>query len=185
MHQSEQDIADELQIIERAKMHPEAFSMLYEKYYSPIYLFVHKRIGEEAVTGDLVSQIFLKAMDNLKKYTFKGVPFSAWLYRIATNQVNEYYRRSRKQRVVSLEPTHVSNLFDDLDTHGLDPAELIGKLFEPLSEEEVEMLELRFFEERSFQEVAFILDITENNAKVKVHRLLKKMKKIGEDLIDN
>ncbi len=178
LHQTEKEITEELTLIERAKTLPEVFGFLYEKYYEAIYLFVNKRVGEEMITADLVSQVFLKALDNLKKYTFKGVPFSAWLYRIATNQVNEFYRKNQKQRVVSLEPTHVSHLIDEFDSHGLDPAELIGKLLEPLSDEEVQMLELRFFEDRSFHEVAYILDITETNAKVKVHRLLKKLKKI-------
>ena len=185
LHQSEADIAEEQQIIERAKQRPEAFGLIYEKYYSPIYYFVHKRIGDETISADVVSQVFLKALDKLSSYKFKGLPFSAWLYRIATNQVNEFFRRNTRQRVVSLEPEHVSNLLEEWESHGVDPASVLGKLFDELNDDEVQLLELRFFEERPFQEVAYILDISETNAKVKVHRVLKKLKKVASEVLND
>lgn len=181
MHQTKEEIKEELAIIKRAKVDPEAFGFIYEKYYQQIFLFIDRRIDDQATSGDLTSQVFLKSMINLHKYTFKGLPFSAWLYRIATNQVNEFYRDSKNQRVISLEDHHIEDVFEEIDLlkDEVEPTELLIELLNELNEDEVQLLELRFFEKRAFKEVAFILNITENNAKVKTYRILDKMKKIA------
>lgn len=183
MHQSEEEIQKEYEIIRRAINNPEVFGFLYEKYYKQIFLFVLRRVDDKATTADLVSQIFLKAMLNLAKYKFQGLPFSAWLYRIATNQINEFYRGSQFQRVVSVEDAQMNQVLGEAHLSNSDKTDLITKLLEELDEDEVQILELRFFEDRPFKEVAFILDITENNAKVRTYRILEKLKKIATKYI--
>lgn len=180
MHQSEREIQEEHYIIKKAIDNPEVFGFLYEKYYKQIFLFILRRVDDKATTADLTSQVFLKAMLNLSKYKFQGLPFSAWLYRIATNQVNEFYRGSHFQRVISVEDEQINQVFKETSVDDGDKAELISKLLEELDEEEVQLLELRFFEDRPFKEVAFILDITENNAKVRTYRIIEKLKKIAK-----
>jgi RNA polymerase sigma-70 factor (ECF subfamily) len=180
MHQTEQEINDEVAILKSCQRNPEAFGLIYEKYYKQIFLFIERRISDQATSGDLTSQVFLKAMLSLEKYKFKGVPFSAYLYRIASNQINEFYRKSKHQRVISLEDYHVSNLFEDMESgNGDGRTEILVELLNELDDAEVQLLELRFFEQRAFKEVAYILDITENNAKVKTYRILDKLKKIA------
>jgi len=127
----------------------------------------------------LTSQVFLKAMQKIDKYVFKGVPFSAWLFRIASNEIAQHFRKQNKSRVVALEERTAQNLEDEYeDKADLDiNINLLKSVIQDLKPEEVELLELRFFEKRPFKEVADILDITENNAKVKIYRLLQKMKK--------
>ncbi|TAH20238.1 MAG: sigma-70 family RNA polymerase sigma factor [Cytophagales bacterium] len=183
MHQSEKEIQEEHGIIRKAIDNPEVFGFLYEKYYKQIFLFVLRRIDDKATTADLVSQIFLKAMLNLAKYKFQGLPFSAWLYRIATNQVNEFYRGSQFQRVVSVEDAQMKQVLGTAHLSDSEKTDLITKLLEELDEDEVQILELRFFEDRPFKEVAFILEITENNAKVRTYRILEKLKKIATKYI--
>jgi RNA polymerase sigma-70 factor, ECF subfamily len=183
LHQSEKDIREEYEIIKKAIDNPEVFGFLYEKYYKQIFLFVLRRIDDKATTADLVSQIFLKAMLNLGKYKFQGLPFSAWLYRIATNQINEFYRGSHFQRVISVEDAQISHVLKEVAITDSDKTDLISKLLEELDEDEVQILELRFFEDRTFKEVAFILDITENNAKVRTYRILEKLKKVATKYI--
>jgi RNA polymerase sigma-70 factor, ECF subfamily len=183
VHQSEKEIRDEHEIIKKAIDNPEVFGFLYEKYYKLIFLFILRRIDDKATTSDLTSQVFLKAMMNLSKYKFQGLPFSAWLYRIATNQINEFYRGSHFQRVISVEDEQINNVFKETSVADLDKAELIEKLLEELDEDEVQILELRFFEDRPFKEVAFILEITENNAKVRTYRIIEKLKKVASKYI--
>ena len=131
------------------------------------------------MAADLCSQVFLKAMQNLHKYEFKGVPFSAWLFRIASNEIAQHFRKINKNRVITLEENNTKDLEDEFE----DKADLeinikiLKAVIQDLKPAEVELLELRFFEKRPFKEVAQILDITENNAKVKIYRLLQKMKK--------
>ncbi|MEH0158251.1 sigma-70 family RNA polymerase sigma factor [Limibacter armeniacum] len=182
MHQTEEDIKQEMAIIEKARHQPEAFRFLYEKYYKAIFLFVFKRVGTEDMAAEVTSQVFLKAMDNLPKYEFRGVPFSAWLFRIAANQVNDHFRKSTTDRVVSLESGIINTLVDEDDSEmpETDEMELLGQLLNELNESEISLLELRYFEKRSVKDVAYMLDISEANVKVKTHRVIGKLKKLAK-----
>lgn len=116
-------------------------------------------------------------MKNLKKYRFRGVPFSAWLYRISANEVAAYYKISKKKQVFSLEEDIFSEIVEEnMDEEPVDHSELIAKM-KTLSDTEVEVLELRFFEGKSFAEIAYILEISEASAKMRTYRSLEKLRK--------
>lgn len=175
---SNSDMDAEWLVIQAAQKNPARFKSLYDKYYVPIFKFVLKRMGDEAIAADTTSQVFLKAMNKLHKYEYRGVPFSAWLYRIASNEVTQYFRHSKKNRVVSIQDSHVSNLIEEdyEDNFEVQKQELM-KMLSDLKEDDLIMVELRFFEQRSFKEIADILDMTESNAKVKTYRIIERMKK--------
>ncbi|MDF2436948.1 MAG: polymerase, sigma-24 subunit, subfamily [Bacteroidota bacterium] len=178
-HKTESDLKLELQHIEAAKDNPARFNILYDKYYKQIFIFVHRRTGEEELTADLVSQVFLKALVNIKKYEFKGVPFSAWLFRIAFNEINMYFRRNNAVRIVSLEQGSLGSLIAETEEEdNTEAQQKMLKALKQMSDEDTQLIELRFFEKRSFAEVGDIVGITENNAKVRVYRILDKIKKI-------
>lgn len=176
---TQQAIQDEWTEVQAAQKEPAKFRVLYSRYYEPIFRFVYKRTADESRAGDICSQVFMKAMQKLHKYTFKGVPFSAWLFRIASNEVAQYYRKNAKNRVVALEERTAANLEDEFEDKGELNINIsvLKEVIQDLKPKEVEILELRFFEKRPFKEIADILDITENNAKVRMYRLLQKMKK--------
>lgn len=177
--QTDQLLLEE-ELIRKAQADPSLFKPLYESYYKPIFLFILHRIGDKAITADVVSQVFLKALLNIGKFRFKGLPFSAWLYRIAINECNDFFRRNKRERLVVLEDVSVDRLYEEMFAEErID--ELKRKLpaiFEQLTPEEFQVIELRFLENRPFKEVAAILNITENYAKVKTYRILEKMKNI-------
>ncbi len=178
-HKSSDDLAEELRQIEAAKADPARFDVLYEKYYKVVFVFVFRRTGNEELTADLVSNTFLKGMLVLPKYQFKGVPYSALLFRIALNEVNMYFRKTKKDRVVSLEQVHLGALVDEAGENDSEAnRKLVLALLAHLSADDMQLIELRFFEKRSFAEVGGILGITENNAKVKTYRILDKLKAI-------
>lgn len=182
MRLSQDQLQQELRLIEAAKGDRRRFAPLYERYHKQIFLFVFKRTGQEDVAGDLVAQVFLKAMNNLDRYTYRGVPFSAWLYRIASNEVNQFFRNKKGDRVVSMQREQIERVVGVLDdSSNEDNTEYyVRVMLETLKEmkpAEVEIIELRFFEQRPFKEVAFIMGITENNAKVKVYRILERLRK--------
>ena len=112
-HKTDNDLALELQQVEAAKSDPARFSVLYEKYYKVIFIFIFRRTGEEELAADITSNTFLKAMLALPKYEYKGVPFSAFLFRIALNEINMYFRKSKKERVVSLEQVSLGAMVDE------------------------------------------------------------------------
>ena len=178
-HKSNSDLQKELQQIQAAKHDPANFGVLYDAYYKSIFVFIYRRTGSEDISSDLSSLVFLKALINIKKYEYKGVPFSAWLFRIAFNEINMYFRKNKADRIVSLEQSSISSIVVEAETDNNSEAQqkMMLALIQ-LNETEMQLIELRFFEKRSFAEVGAILDITENNAKVKVYRILDKLKAI-------
>ena len=165
--------------IQAAQADPAMFRPLYNRYFEQIFNFVYKRTLNEELCSDIVSQVFLKAMQRLDGYTFQGVPFSAWLYRIASNEVAQHYRSTQKNRIVSIEDYSLNSMLDEMETDDMAPfrSVLVNSLDE-LKEGDLEIIELRFFEQRPFREVANILGITESNAKVRTYRVLERLKKI-------
>ena len=164
--------------VQAAQRDPARFRPLYNRYYEPIFRFIFRRTNQEELTADICSQVFLKALQRINSYSYKGVPFSAWLYRIASNEVAQHYRATQKNRVVSMEESSFTDMIDELDeqdTEGLRQ-QLLATL-DTLKEGDLRLIELRFFEQRSFREVAEITGITENNAKVRTYRILERMKK--------
>ena len=174
-----QQIQEEYLLVKAAQKNPRRFSVLYERYYRQMFLFIYKRVDEEENAADVTSQVFLKAMLSLEKYQFRDLPFSAWLYRIAINEVNQYFRETRNQRTVSMESRDLPLLMEEVEEPSDDAAiQRMLSVMQALSPEEVEMIELRYFEKMPFREVADIYGITENNAKVRMYRILEKMKKL-------
>jgi RNA polymerase sigma-70 factor (ECF subfamily) len=153
------------------------FSVLYDRYYVQIFRFVYQRTDSEDSAADLTSQVFLKAMLSLKKYQFRGLPFASWLYRVATNEVNLEYRKNKLQRVFSTSTENLLNVAQEFPDDGTeDMIQSILKSLNTLNYEEMELMEMRYFEKRPFKEIAEITGITENNLKVKVHRIIQKLK---------
>lgn len=178
-HLTREDMLQEQHLVEAAQRDPEQFRSLYNRYYERIFLYVWQRIDDKEVAHDVTSQVFLKAMQNLYKYEFKGVPFASWLYRIAKSEVYTVLRKQQVQRTVNIDSAGMGNMVQEMDE---DPyAEWMPVLSEAvadLNEEDLQMIEMRFFEKRPFKEIADILEMTENNAKVKTYRILEKLKKI-------
>lgn len=181
---TQQAIEEEWLLVQAVQKNPARFSSLYTRYYERIFRFAYQRTADEEISADLSSQTFLKAYENIGKYKHRGVPFSAWLYTIALNEVNQYFRKTNKNRVVTLEENYVNNIKYELDNK--EELEIniamLGKVIQMLKPDELILIELRYFEERPFKEVGDILGITETNAKVKVHRLIQKMKELFNDL---
>ena len=181
-HKSEEQISDEQRMVEAAQQNPDHFAPIYDLYYDHIFTFVIKRVGEETTTAEITAEVFYKALYNIRKYKFKGLPFSAWLYRIASNNVAEYYRKHKKvQRHISIDSDHLINLVSEVSDESdfEKQLQLLLSMLSRLQEKEIQLIELRFFEERSFKEVREILGLTENNAKVKTFRVIQKMQKIA------
>ncbi|NBW37601.1 MAG: sigma-70 family RNA polymerase sigma factor [Cytophagia bacterium] len=179
MIQTSKILENESDLIERAKLNAEAFRPLYDHYYKTIFLFILHRVGEKELCADLTSQVFLKALQNIKRYQYKGLPFSAWLYRIAINEINDFFRSQNKQRYVAIEESQLNALHSELtEEFSVEHLQIrLEELLQRLEPDELHLIELRFFEGRPFKEVADILNISEVYAKVKTYRTLEKLKK--------
>ncbi|CAG5083430.1 RNA polymerase sigma factor [Parvicella tangerina] len=173
----------EKQLIEAAKHNPARFAPLYNKYYKPIFIYIFKKLKDEELTGDITSRVFLKALLNIHKYEDRGFPFSSWLYKIAGNEVNMHFRKANKKQQVELNEKDLKVLMGEvsLDTEREEQLELVLDALNQLPLEVTELIDLRFFEQRSFKEMGDILGTTEGNAKIKTYRALDKLKKLLPD----
>lgn len=167
------------EIVQLAQQDPKAFGVLYDKYYHQIFRFVLHRTGSEQLSKDLVSQTFLQAMVHLKKYRFQGYPFSSWLYRIATNQVNDFYRKSKKRQTVLLDRAQLEHVVEVLEVDG-KPRQFasVVNVLNGLNKQDSDLLDLKFFEQLSHAEIGQIYGKSEAAIKQKVHRLLCKVRKM-------
>lgn len=182
-HHTEDKLMKELKWIKYAQEDPRGFEPLYNKYYEQILRYIYQRIDDKEMAYDIASQVFLKAMNNIHKYEYRGVPFASWLYRIAKSELYQSFRDKKARRTVNVDTTNLSDMIDEMEEDTSDDSrKMLIEMIRNLKEEEVQMVELRFFEKRSFKEIGEILDITENNAKVKSHRVIKKMKKLFKQI---
>jgi RNA polymerase sigma-70 factor (ECF subfamily) len=177
-HHTNEQLREELQLIEAAKADRERFAPLYNKYYKQIFSYVYQRMESKDSAFDVTGQVFLKALTNLDKYEYKGVPFGSWLYRIAHNEVMQLFRSKKEKRAVNADIGDLRFLCEESASPFFEeyiPA--IKQLILQLNSQDLQMVEMRFFEKRPFKEIAEILDITEVNAKVRMYRIIEKLKK--------
>ncbi|SFT46561.1 RNA polymerase sigma-70 factor, ECF subfamily [Algoriphagus locisalis] len=175
---------DERLLIQQAKSDPAHFRVLYDLYFEEILRFIVRRVGEVEQAKDLSQQVFLKALLGLKTYVYKDIPFSSYLYRIAANECHQYFRDSTKVRFVTMDVEIQASLFSELEQESNSRESdltLLKKALDGVSDQELLLIELRFFEKRGFKEIGFILNVTENLAKVRTYRLLKKLKSVIEN----
>ncbi len=176
-HMTDGEIKDENAIVEQAKRDPQAFGRLYDKYFEGIFGFVFRRTDDENLAADLTSQTFLKALQNLKRYEFRGLPFSAWLFRIAANEVNKHYTRKKRTRVFALEEERIIEILEQNEHRfSQEQIELLVRILNDLPTETIEIIEMRFFEGKNFREIAYILNIGESGAKMRLYRALDKIR---------
>lgn len=170
---------EEQKRIEAAKKDPKNFRYFYDRHYKEIFLFIYRRTDDEDLSADIAQQVFLKAMQNIGKYAYRGIPFSAWLYRIASNEVMQHFRDQKKFRIVSIENEGLNEIMEE-DYGHLEVAkrEALFSAIKKLNATDLELIEMRFFEKRSFKEIGDIKGLTENNAKVKVHRILERVRNL-------
>ncbi len=177
-HHTTTQLQDEQLIIEAAKLNPEHFGPIYDKYYKQIFGYVYQRMDCKDTAFDVTAQVFLKALTNLNRYEFKGVPFASWLFRIAHSEVMQLFRDQKNKRAINADVGDLKNIYEEVQEPFFEeyiPA--LQKMIKDLPEEDLQMIEMRFFEQRPFKEIAELLDITENNAKVRMYRILERLKK--------
>lgn len=160
--------------IEQSKRDIACFRPLYEKYHPLIHRFLLRRTDDSDLADDLCSVTFLKAMEAIKKFRWEGKPLGAWLYRIAQNELRKHFRDKKPIFVIELERIECWDHVDEdqlVDSVG----DLIVRLRD-LPDEELHLLELRFFETMSFRDISAMLDMGESAVKMRIYRLLEKLK---------
>ena len=179
---------NEKDLVEQAKTNYQAFGALYDKYYSPIYRYILHRVGDYNLACDLTSQTFFKALKNLKKFQWRDIPFSSWLYRIAHNEIVGYFRKQKLRRFIPLnsflpflatpkDTNPEAQLLNSEKANNLDKDfKRLHQAIRKLSLTEQSIITLRFFEKKKTKTIAQILNMPEGTVKSHIHRSLKKLK---------
>lgn len=174
-HQNDHADIDESALIERAKSDSDAFGQLYERYAGRIYNYVYYRTGNVADAEDLTARIFERAMKHIGNYRDQGVPFSAWLYRIAHNLVANFHRDRSRRTMIALDDVSQWVVEDHSPEFSAqlmeDKASLIAAI-RRLPADRQELLALKFVERLSNREIGDIMGRSEGAIKSLYHRTL-------------
>lgn len=166
---------DEQQLVARAKQDKEAFGQLYEQYVDRIYSYVYYRMGDSAEAEDLTAKIFMRAMKHIPTYTDQGVPFSAWLYRIARNLVANWHRDRQRRRTIALDDIahwHVGGESPEFIAQWQEERETLLIALRQLPADRQELLILKFVDRLSNAEIGDIMGRSEGAIKSLYHRTL-------------
>jgi RNA polymerase sigma-70 factor (ECF subfamily) len=172
-------VQNEESLVERAKQRDqEAFAQLYEEYFGRIYRYIVFKIGDEMEAEDMTQQVFLKALRSISSFRWKGVSFSAWLYRIAHNQVVDYLRRKAKRVAVPLNESIASGGDDPQKvTEQRADIEQVLAAAKHLTEAQREVISLRFAGDLSIAEVAKAMGRSEGAIKALQHSAIVALRK--------
>ncbi|MBL8134410.1 MAG: sigma-70 family RNA polymerase sigma factor [Anaerolineae bacterium] len=161
----------------------EAFGVLYERYLNKIYNYVYYRTGNHHDAEDVTARVFFRAMSHIEQYTERGVPFQAWLYRIAHNLVANWHRDRGRRKVIPLDEYIAASLRTDAPDKKAEEDEELDALraaMRALPEERQQLLVLKFVERLSNAEIGEIMDRTEGAVKSLYHRTLLALREAME-----
>jgi RNA polymerase sigma-70 factor, ECF subfamily len=156
--------------VEAAQRDPSLFAVLYEDNFYRVYAYIVRRVGERQQSEDLTAEVFREALANLRKFEWRGVPFAAWLLRIAANTVSDHWARRARE---SGSPAR------DDDPPAREQIEQHAALFQLVSrlpDAQRKVIELRFVEQRSIREIAGELGRSEGAVKQLQLRALENLR---------
>jgi len=184
---------EEKELVRQAQKTPDAFAELYDRYYPRIFGYVLRRTANLEAAQDITSETFFKALNKLWQFQWRNISFSPWLYKIATNEVNQYFRKTEYKKSVSLEELQEQG-FELLSPHDpeselieaqeklkqhQDFLEIQGRILQ-LPAKYQEVIALRFFERKQINEIAEILGKREGTIKSLLHRAIEKLREAEE-----
>jgi RNA polymerase sigma-70 factor, ECF subfamily len=182
--------ADERLLIEAAQNDPACFADLYELNFERVYAYVVRRVGNRAETEDITAEVFHQALANLKRFQWRGIPFAAWLFRIAANLINDRWQHAARevQDEGQIEGTSGELVKSGKTLSGkagnVTPAEIeeverratLFRLVETLPAEQKRVVVLRFVDQKSIKEVAGEIHKTEGAVKQLQFRALSTLR---------
>ncbi len=163
--------AGERQLIEAAQKDPRCFGELYERNFERVYAFIARRVRDRAVAEDLTSEVFHRALESLPRFEWRGVPFAAWLLRIARNAVADHWQRAARQQ-----GNPQAEEADEVDLDDIERRATLFRLVDALPADQRRVVVERFVEQRSIREIAQVLGRSEGAVKQLQFRALENLR---------
>jgi len=173
-------VQDEKNLVHKARQgDKEAFTELYESHFNRIYRYVVVKIGNKAEAEDMTQQVFVRAYESIGSYNWQGIPFSAWLFRIAHNQIVDFIRKESKKPTVQLDES--LPIIGDSDPQGEVELKLnieqVAIATQKLTKAQREVISLRFAGGMSIYEVADTMHKSEGAIKALQHSAILALRK--------
>jgi RNA polymerase sigma-70 factor (ECF subfamily) len=168
---------DELLLIEAAQKDPARFGDIYERYFDRVYAYVARRVGNRDAAQDLTADVFHRALANIGKYESRGVPFGAWLFRIAANAIADKWKRTSKESG-NPAPEEIDSGKIDLEAaeHRIETRAQLFHAVRKLPAEQRRVIQLRFAEEKSIRDIAQEMRKTEGAVKLLQFRAIQNLR---------
>lgn len=177
----------DLELLNRIKQNPADFSELFNLYYQPIFNYIFRRTANFSVTADIASETFYNAFKHIKDFSYRGISLKIWLYRIATNELNLYFRRQKHfhnffEKYKSEQPESFKHYLEEdkkaieqeLAKH--DQFKMVLNQLKTLPLKYQEVLALKYFENKGNGEISEILNVKEGTVKSLISRGIKKLR---------
>jgi len=174
------DEHDERALIEAAQADPARFVDLYDRHFHRVYGYVIRRTGSRAEAEDITSHVFERALANLSRFEWRGVPFAAWLYRIAANALVDARADARRRQTEHDGSDPPPDVPDGRESEAIERRAMLFQLVERLPEAQRQVIEMRFVDEKSIREIAAALDRSEGAVKQLQLRALENLRKSME-----
>lgn len=156
----------------------DAFSSLYSSYVQAIYRYCLLRVQDPIQAEDLTAEVFLKAVDSLPHYIQRGLPFGAWLFRIAHDRVIDYYRKIGRRPTSALTDDLISEEIDlDINLEIKEGYEQLYEAISHLTDEQQKVIQFRFMEDWSLEKTAAMMNKSVNAVKALQHRALQTLQR--------
>ncbi len=177
---SAKQLEAERRLIEASQRHPRRFAHLYKRYFDRVYAFALTRTGDRAAAEDVTAETFRVAFENLSRFEWRGVPFSAWLFRIAANAAADHRQRAARERAL---PEAAAEKEESWEARLIE-VETRAQLFQlvkRLSAGQRRVIVMRFGQEKSIKEIAQSMGRSEGAVKLLQHRALETLRAwVGE-----
>jgi len=173
---------DEARLIQRAKKgDPSAFAELYDRYQPAVYRYIFYRVDDVATAEDLTSEVFVRLVEKIARFTYRGRPLLAWLYTIARNLVTDYHRQAGRSLPLSFDDRLIADVTDPKETieHRLTQHRLAVAIAR-LTEDQRQVILLKFVEGLDNETVARMLGKSIGAVKALQHRALAALRHILE-----
>jgi len=165
----------ERRLIEASQRQPRRFAELYERYFDRVYAFALTRTGDRTAAEDVTAETFRRALENLSRFEWRGVPFSAWLFRIAANAAADHVKQGSREKSLPALTSHVDESWEARLIEVETKARLF-ELVERLPKDQRRVLMMRFGQERSIKEIGRAMDKSEGAIKALQHRGMESLR---------
>jgi RNA polymerase sigma-70 factor (ECF subfamily) len=167
---------DERRLVEAAQNNPECFADLYEIHFHRVYAYILSRIGNRDEAQDLTADVFHQALANIRSFEWRGIPFSAWLFRIASNAIADRWERASREQGNPIPEQH-----QDVSLEKVEQKATLFRLVSTLPVDQRHVILQRFVEQKSIREIAMELQRSEGAVKQLQFRALQNLRsRMGE-----